>query len=92
MPEWMVKGRMMLIQKYRAKGTVASNYRPIAHLPLKWKRLTGVLVEKLYGHFQGNRLYLNEQKWCRKRLQGMNDLLQLMDKDQCHCGKGGLGN
>ena len=34
---------------------VPSNYRPIACLPL-WKLLTGILPEKLYGHFQGNRL------------------------------------
>ena len=33
-PEWMVKGRTVLIQKDSAKGTVASNYRPIACLPL----------------------------------------------------------
>ena len=32
-PEWMVKGRTVLIQKDPAKGTVASNYRPIACLP-----------------------------------------------------------
>ena len=33
-PEWMVKGRTVLIQKDPAKGTVASNYRPIACVPL----------------------------------------------------------
>ena len=44
MPESMVKGRTVLIQKDPANGTVASNYRPIACLPLMWKLLTGVLV------------------------------------------------
>ena len=29
-PEWMVKGRTVLIQKDPAKGTVSSNYRLIA--------------------------------------------------------------
>ena len=29
-PLWMVKGRTVLIQKDPKKGTVASNYRPIA--------------------------------------------------------------
>ena len=43
---WMVKGRMVLIQKDRAKGTVASNYRPIACLPIMWKLLTGMIAEK----------------------------------------------
>ena len=28
-PEWMVKGRTVLIQKDHDKGTVAVNYRPI---------------------------------------------------------------
>ena len=36
--ELMVKGRMVLIQKDHAKGTVAGNYRQIACLPLMWKR------------------------------------------------------
>ena len=29
-PEWMVKGRTVLLQKDPVKGKVASNYRPIA--------------------------------------------------------------
>ena len=29
-PEWLVKGRTVLLQKDAAKGTVVSNYRPIA--------------------------------------------------------------
>ena len=31
-PDWMVKGRTVFIQKDSAKGTVTSNYRPIACL------------------------------------------------------------
>lgn len=34
LPEWMVTGRTVLIKKEPTKGTVASNYRPIAYLPL----------------------------------------------------------
>ena len=33
-PEWMVKGRTVLIQKIPAKGTAVGNYRPITCLPL----------------------------------------------------------
>lgn len=33
-PEWMVKGRTVLIQKDPTKGTQANNYRPIACLPI----------------------------------------------------------
>ena len=46
--EWMVRGRTVLIQKDTAKGAQASNYRPIACLPMMWKLLTGVMGEKLY--------------------------------------------
>lgn len=78
-PEWMVKGRTVLIQKDRAKGTVVSNYRPIACLPLMWKLLTGILAEKLYQHLQVNKLLQDEQKGCRKRSRGTKDQL-LIDK------------
>ena len=35
----------MLLQKNKAKGNIASNYRPITCLPLVWKFLTGVLAD-----------------------------------------------
>ena len=41
---------------------VPGNYRPIACLPLMWKLLTGILADKLYGHFQGNRLFPDERQ------------------------------
>ena len=37
--EWMVRGRMVLIQKDPKKDTQANNYRPIACLPIMWKLL-----------------------------------------------------
>jgi len=46
-PLWMVKGRTVLIQKDPSKGTVASNYRPIACLPIMWKLLTGIFAESI---------------------------------------------
>ena len=64
-PEWMVKGRTVLIQKDPAKGTVASNYRPIACLPLMWKLLTGIFAVGIYDHL--NNLFPDEQKGCRKQ-------------------------
>lgn len=78
-PDWMVKGRTVLIQKDHAKGTVASNYRPIACLPLMWKLLTGILAEKLYKHLDMNSLLQDEQKGCRKNSRGTKDQL-LIDK------------
>ena len=41
---WMVKGRTVLIQNEPAKGTMASNYRPIACFPFMWKLLTGLFT------------------------------------------------
>ena len=78
-PDWMVKGRTVLIQKDSCKGKVASNYRPIACLPLMWKLLTGVLAETLYQHLDSNCLFPDEQKGCRKRSRGTKDQL-LIDK------------
>ena len=78
-PDWMVKGRTVLIQKDPAKGSVASNYRPITCLPLMWKLLTGIFADKIYDHLMDNNLLPDEQKGCRKRSRGTKDQL-LIDK------------
>ena len=78
-PDWMVKGRTVLIQKDPAKGTVAGNYRPIACLPLMWKLLTGIFAGKIYEHLESNDLLPDEQKGCRKNSRGTKDQL-LIDK------------
>ena len=78
-PGWMTKGRTVLIQKDPAKGTVASNYRPIACLLLMWKLLTGSLAGKTYDHLESNCLLPDDQKGCRKGSKGTKDQL-LIDK------------
>ena len=78
-PLWMVKGRTVLIQKDPAKGTVASNYRPIACLPIMWKLLTGMIAEEIYDHLNVKNLLPDEQKGCRKKSRGTKDQL-LVDK------------
>ena len=55
-PEWMIIGRRVLIQKDPAKVNQASNYRPIACLPIIWKLLTEIMGEKLYRHLERDRL------------------------------------
>ena len=75
----LVKGRTVLIQKDTAKGAQASNYRPIACLPMMWKLLTGVMREKLYHHLERNGLLTDEQNGCRKGSRGSKDQL-LVDK------------
>ena len=78
-PEWMVKGRTVLIQKDPAKGTVASKYRPIACVPLMWKLLTGIFADKIYDHLLMNTILPYEQKGCRKGARSTKDQL-LIDK------------
>ena len=79
-PGWMVKGRTVLIQKDPAKGRSASNYRPIACLPLMWKLLTGIFAEEIYDHLHTNSLLPDEQKGCRKQSRGTKDQL-LIDRE-----------
>ena len=78
-PEWMAKGRTVLIQKDPAKGAVSSNYRPITCLRLMWKLLTGIIADKIYDHLLMNSILPYEQKGCRKGARGTKDQL-LIDK------------
>ncbi|MEO0683920.1 MAG: reverse transcriptase family protein [Cyanobacteria bacterium J06649_11] len=78
-PDWMVKGRTVLIQKNPDKGTSAENFRPITCLPLMWKLLTGIFSESIYNHLEANCLLKDEQKGCRKKSRGTKDQL-LVDK------------
>ena len=75
----MVRGRIVLIQKDTGKVAQASNYRPIACLPMMWKLLTGVMGEKLYHQLERNGLLTDEQKGYRKGSRGAKDQL-LVDK------------
>ena len=79
-PEWMVKGRTVLIQKDPTKGRAVANYRPIACLPLMWKLLTGIFADKIYDHLHINNLLPDEQKGCRKQSRGTKDQL-LIDRE-----------
>eukprot|EP00112_Aurelia_sp_Birch-Aquarium-sp1_P022216 Seg6175.2 transcript_id=Seg6175.2/GoldUCD/mRNA.D3Y31 product="hypothetical protein" protein_id=Seg6175.2/GoldUCD/D3Y31 len=45
-PEWVTKGRTVLIQKDKSKGIESSNFRPITCLPLVWKLLTGLITDE----------------------------------------------
>ena len=63
------------MQKDKEKGKAASNYRPITSLSLVWKLLTGVIGEEVYGFLDTNLLLPQEQKGCRRKSRGTNDLL-----------------
>ena len=74
-PEWMTKGRTVLLQKDIDQGNEPSNYRPITCLPLAWKILTGVIADDMYSFLEGRKLLPEEQKGCRKRSRGTRNLL-----------------
>ena len=76
-PSWLTRGRTSLLQKYKSKGNVASNYRPITCLPLMWKLLTGVIADQIYAHLDQEKMLPEEQKGCRKGSRGTNDLLYI---------------
>ena len=71
---WMTKGRTILTQKDKQKGKAASNYRPISCLLLVWELLTGVIAEEVYRFLDTN-LLLPQEKGCRRKSRGTNDLL-----------------
>ena len=65
-PDWLTKGQAVLIQKDKAKGNIASNYRPVTCLPLVCKLLTGILADEIYDHLGQKMLLLEEKKGCRQ--------------------------
>ena len=65
------------MQKDKSKGNIASNYRPITCLPLMWKLLSGVIADQIYEHLDQQKLLPEEQKGCRERSRGTNDLLYI---------------
>ena len=44
-------------------------------MPLKWKLLTGVIADQIYGHLDQQMLLPEEQKGFRKRSRGTSHLL-----------------
>ena len=74
-PDWMTKGRTILIMKDPEKGAATGNYRPITCLPVMWKLLTGIISDKLYEFLDTGNIVPDEQKGCRKAAQGPNDQL-----------------
>ena len=78
-PNWLTKGKTVLIMKDKTKGKEVTNYRPITCLSLTGKLLTGILSEEIYNHLDSNNMLPEEQKGCRKRSRGTKDQL-LIDK------------
>ena len=56
LPDWMTKGRTVLIVKDKEIGSQVTNFRPITCLPLMWKLLTGIIADETYQHLEANDL------------------------------------
>ena len=79
LPNWLTKGKTVLIMKEKEKGADVTNYRPITCLPLMWKVLTGIIGDAMYEYLDNEKLLPEEQKGCRKKSRGTKDQL-LIDK------------
>ena len=60
-PSWLTRGRTSLLQEYKSKGNIASNYRPVTCLPLMWKLFTGVISDQIYAHLDQQKLLPEEE-------------------------------
>ena len=76
-PDWMTKGKTILILKDPSKGTTPNNYRPITCLPMMWKVLSAQIREEIYYSLISRRLFPNEQKGCCKGSRGTAELLYI---------------
>lgn len=73
MPEWMVRGRTVLIPNEGCERK--PEYRPITCLGTAYKLYTGALVAMLTEHVTRNRLLPEEQKVLRNGRRGCPDAL-----------------
>ena len=70
----MTEGKTTLIQKDPLKGAAPNNQRPI---PMMWKVLTAQIREKIYYSLISRGIFPEEQKGCRKRTRGKEELLYI---------------
>ena len=61
-PEWLIKGKTTLIQKYPNKGTIQNIYRPITCLSMMLKILTAQIMEDIYNSLTSRGLILKNRK------------------------------
>ena len=78
-PEWMTKGRTVLIQKDKSKGIESSNYRPITCLPLVWKLLTGLITDEVYEFLEKRSYYRRSRKVAKENRWELQTYYSLTD-------------
>ena len=64
--DWLKKGRRALIQKDKAKGSIASTYRHITCLPLVSKLLIGLLTDEIYDYLENRCCYQSSRIGVKK--------------------------
>ena len=72
-PEWMTKGKIILIQKDHRNRTTPQNYRPIRYQPIMWKILTALIREEIYYLLIIHGLFPGEHKGCHKGTKETDD-------------------
>ena len=77
MPNWLIIGTTVLIQKDLDKEATPSNFRPITCLPTMWKILSGILANKILRHLTENCILCYEQKGARPFSRGTKDQLAI---------------
>ena len=73
-PTWICKRHTFLIPKCE-ETTDPKNYRPITCLPTTYKLLTSRMAERVHKHLEENKIFLLDQKGCRKGSYGCKDQL-----------------
>ena len=66
-PNWITKGRTILIKKDKKQGNTPNSYRPITCPPILWKLLTGIIANDLCEYLESNSMLPEEQKGRRRK-------------------------
>jgi hypothetical protein len=74
-PEWLLAGRTVLLQKGISADFDPNNYRPITCLSNLWKVFSGIISDKIYDHLLASNLFPTEQKGSRTNVLGTKDQL-----------------
>ena len=74
-PKWLTQGETYLLPKFN-ETNIPKNYRPITCLPIMYKILTSITIERTYNFLDNNNILLTEQKGCKRGSCGCKGQLQ----------------
>ena len=73
-PDWLTKGRTVLIQKDKGQGEYCKQLSTYYRLMLSMEVMTGILEDEIYDYLEKN-ILPEVQKRCRRNYKGTGDLL-----------------